>query len=138
MAKQMIRRTAATCALLLGTGGAIAVAAGSASADHGGGGGEVSRSGSCPQGTHWELKTKADDGRLEVELEIDSNRNNQTWTWRLLHNGSVSAHGTSVTKPPSGSFGVERGMVNAAGTDAISFTAHTNSTGESCKGSLNF
>ena len=35
---------------------------------------EVRRSGRCTAGTTWKLKTKPDDGRLEVEVEIDSNR----------------------------------------------------------------
>lgn len=131
-----IRRTAAASLVLLTVGTGVAATAGSASAQGGGGG--VQRVGSCPQGTHWQLKAKGEDGRIEVELEIDSNQSGQSWTWRLLHNGDVSSHGTSVTRSPSGSFEVRRTMVNAAGTDAVGFTAHNAGSGESCKGSLNF
>ena len=40
--------------------------------------GRVQRSGSCATGV-WKLKAKPDDGRLEVEFEIDTNRTGQTW-----------------------------------------------------------
>lgn len=47
------------------------------------GGDEVIRRGSCTGSTDWKLKAKHDDGRLEVEGEVDSNRNGQTWRWRF-------------------------------------------------------
>ena len=37
-------------------------------------GDDVVRRGSCTGSTDWKLKVGADDGRLEVEGEIDSNR----------------------------------------------------------------
>jgi hypothetical protein len=41
-------------------------------------GAEVRSSGDCSATSTWKLKTKADDGRLEVEFEVDSNRVGQT------------------------------------------------------------
>jgi hypothetical protein len=96
----------------------------------------VIRTGLCSAGTDWKLKVKTDDGRLEVEGEIDSNRVGQSWRWVLRHNGSVSARGTSVTTGRSGSFDVERKIVNLAGTDRVVFRATHN--GETCRGVINY
>jgi hypothetical protein len=101
-----------------------------------GGDDDVRRSGHCSANSTWKLKAKPDDGRIEVEGEVDSNRVGQHWTWRILHNGGVSARGTSTTVAPSGSFSVERRVVNAAGTDRIGWRSHNAATGESCSGSL--
>ena len=98
------------------------------------GDGDVVRRGSCSGSTDWKLKAKHDDGRLEIEGEVDSNRNGQTWSWRMLHNGSLSARGRATTHAPSGSFSVERRMVNRAGTDKIVFKARNPRTGELCRG----
>ena len=48
---------------------------------------DVIRRGSCSGSTDWKIKAKPDDGRIEVEAEIDSNRNGQTWRWVLRHEG---------------------------------------------------
>ena len=95
---------------------------------------DVVRRGSCSGSTDWKLKAKHDDGRLEVEGEVDSNRNGQDWRWRMIHNGSVSARGWATTHAPSGSFSVERRMVNRSGTDKIVFKARNPRTGEVCRG----
>jgi uncharacterized membrane protein len=101
-----------------------------------GGGDDVRASGHCSASSTWKLKAKPDDGRLEVEAEVDSNRVGQTWTWRILHNGGVTARGTATTKAPSGSFSVQRRVVNAAGADHIGWRSHNGATGETCSGSL--
>jgi hypothetical protein len=100
------------------------------------GGDEVIRRGSCTGSTDWKLKAKHDDGRLEVEGEVDSNRNGQTWRWRFVHDGSVSARGWATTRGPSGSFDVERRMVNRRGTDTITFRARNPRSGEVCRGTV--
>jgi hypothetical protein len=108
--------------------------------DHGGSrGGDDDRvitTGSCTAGADWKLKVKTDDGRLEVEGEVDSNRAGQTWAWTLRHDGSVSARGTSTTTARSGSFEVERKIVDLAGTDRIAFRATY--AGQTCRGVVNF
>ena len=96
----------------------------------------VIRTGSCSGGAGWKIKVKTDDGRLEVEGEVDSNRAGQTWAWTLRHNGSVSARGTSTTTARSGSFDVERKIVNLAGTDRVVFRATY--AGQTCRGVVNF
>src|SRR4051794_6063401 len=41
----------------------------------------VVRNGSCSANSSWTMKAKPDNGRLQVEAEIDSNRVGQTWHW---------------------------------------------------------
>jgi hypothetical protein len=110
--------------------------------DNGGtrsGGGDddrVIRTGSCSGSADWKLKVKTDDGRLEVEGEIDSNVAGQQWRWTLRHNGSVSDRGTGTTGGRSGSFDVERRIVDLAGTDVVTFRAVRD--GQVCRGVVNY
>lgn len=97
---------------------------------------EVIRVGSCTGRTDWKLKVKTDDGRLEVEGEVDSSRTGQRWRWTLKHNGSVSYRGRATTSGSSGSFDVERTIVDLAGTDRIDFVARRD--GERCSGTVSF
>jgi len=99
---------------------------------------DVIRRGSCAGATDWKLKASPEDGRIEVEGEVDSNRDGQTWRWRIRHNGSLSARGTATTQPPSGSFEVRRVLVDAAGTDTIVFRARNPRTDEVCRGVLRY
>lgn len=99
---------------------------------------DVIRRGSCTGATDWKLKASPEDGRIEVEGEVDSNRDGQTWRWRIRHNGSLSARGTATTQPPSGSFEVRRLLVDAAGTDTIVFRARNPRTDEVCRGVLRY
>ena len=96
----------------------------------------VVRNGSCTAGTDWKIKAKSDDGRIEVEAEIDSNKVGQTWTWKFKHNGIVFAKGQSTTTGPSGSFEVERKPANLAGTDHFVFRAVHPKSGEVCRATV--
>ena len=96
----------------------------------------VIRTGSCSTGAGWKLKVKTDDGRLEVEGEVDTNVAGQQWRWTIRHNGSVSDRGTATTTARSGSFEVERKVVDLAGTDAITFRAVRD--GQVCRGVVNY
>ena len=125
-----LRSTLATAAVLSVTATMLAAAPASANDD------DVIRRGSCSGATHWKVKAGPDDGRIEVEGEVDSNRNGQHWRWRLVHNGSVSARGTRVTTAPSGSFEVRRLLVNVAGQDTIVFRARNVRSGEICRGTV--
>jgi hypothetical protein len=99
---------------------------------------DVERRGSCSGRTEWKVKASPEDGRIEVEGEIDSNRRGQTWNWRLRHDGSLSAKGTRTTKPPSGSFEVRQVVINRAGTDRLVFIARNPRSGEVCRGVLRY
>lgn len=99
---------------------------------------DVIRRGSCSGSTDWKIKASPENGRIEVESEIDSNRNGQTWRWRLVHNGDVSASGSATTRAPSGSFEVRRVVTNLAGTDTLRFRATHPGTGEVCVARVSF
>jgi hypothetical protein len=129
---------AASIALLVGAGPAVAGDGDDDNGGSGGGGGDdrVIRVGSCTGSADWKLKVKTDDGRLEVEGEVDSNQTGQRWAWTIRHNGGVSVRGTSRTTGRSGSFSVERTIVNLPGTDRVVFRAvHA---GQVCRGVINY
>ncbi len=100
--------------------------------------GDVIRRGNCSGSTDWKLKASPEDGRIEVEGEIDSNKNGQSWNWKLKHNGALSAKGSATTKAPSGSFSVRRVMVDISGTDTFVFVATNPANGETCRGTVQF
>jgi hypothetical protein len=123
--------TAATLAALA-TGTTVAFAGGGDRDDDR----EVERTGSCTGGARWELKADEDDGGIEVEGEVDSNRAGQAWAWTLRQNGAVVARGTDTTGGRSGSFDVERHVSDKAGTDRFVFKASYR--GQVCRGSVSF
>ena len=102
------------------------------------GDGDVERRGSCSGSTSGKLKAGPEDGRIEVEGEVDSNVDGQVWKWRLRHNGDRVARGKRTTQPPSGSFEVRRVLVNAGGTDTLVFRARNPRTDEVCRGVLRY
>ena len=112
------------------------VAGGTAPALASGGGGDVRRSGGCTHAAVWKLKAKPDNGRIEVEGEVDSNHGGQVWKWRIFHDGRVSAHGRSRTGPPSGSFSVERRLVNTSRGGSRRLAGRQPWSGERCHGTL--
>jgi hypothetical protein len=79
----------------------------------------IRATGSCSGSAVWKLKAKHDDGRLEVEFEVDSNRVGQTWKVRMRDNGELFFAGERTTQEPSGSFEVERRTADRAGSDVI-------------------
>jgi hypothetical protein len=96
---------------------------------------EVNRSGSCASGV-WKLKVKQDDGGLEVEFEVDTNRRGQTWQVRVSDNGTRVFSGQRTTQGRSGSFSVERKTANRAGTDVIRARAKRGDT--TCVGVIRY
>ena len=90
------------------------------------------RAGSCSGSSDWKIKAGPDDGRMDLEAEIDSNRNGQTWRWTLKRDGRVADTGRSITRGPSGSFQVHRPTANPAGRDTFTFRAVHRATGEVC------
>jgi hypothetical protein len=99
---------------------------------------DVTKRGGCSGSSDWKLKASPDDGRIEVEGEVDTNKVGQSWNWRIVHNGTVSAKGTKSTVAPSGSFEVRRVLVDVKGDDNIVFRATNQASGETCRGALTF
>ena len=100
--------------------------------------GDIIKRGNCSGRADWKLKASPENGRIEVEGEVDSNRVGQKWSWKIKHNGSLSASGTKTTVAPSGSFEVRRVLVNVRGADDILFKARNVKSGQVCRGALTF
>jgi hypothetical protein len=96
--------------------------------------GDVIRRGSCSGASDWKLKLSPEDGRLEVEFQVDQNRVGDTWRVVMRRNGNVFFRGQRVTRGPSGSFEVRRVISNPAGEDRIRARAVNLSTDEVCRG----
>jgi hypothetical protein len=94
-------------------------------------------SGACSAASHWKVKAKPDSGRMELELEIDSNRNGQRWTVRITDNRRLILAGTKVTHAPSGSFDVRKLTANRPGVDHFVAVARNLRTNETCVARVN-
>jgi hypothetical protein len=92
--------------------------------------GDVLRAGTCTQASTSKLKLGREDGGIEVEFEVDQNRNGVRWKVVVVRNGSVVASRTRVTRGPSGSFELELVTRNVSGTDR--FVARATRAGETC------
>ncbi len=98
--------------------------------------GDVIRRGSCSGASDWKLKLSPEDGRIEVEYEVDSNRVGQTWRVRIVREGTVLFNGSRTTRGASGSFEVRIVARNTAGDDM--FNARATHGSETCRGSATF
>ena len=116
-------------ALLLGTT-LVAAAAGPVLAKDG----DVIRRGACSGVSDWKLKLSEEDGRIEVEYEVDQNRVGDVWRVRIRHDGDLVFAGRRATRAPSGSFSVRIVQRNRAGDDVFRARAETLRTGEVCGG----
>ena len=76
--------------------------------------GRVVKRGSCSDGSTWKLKVQPDDARLEVEFEVDQNRNGVPWKVALRRDGALVASGTWTTRAPSGSFSFEKSAISCS------------------------
>jgi hypothetical protein len=100
--------------------------------------GDVIRTGSCSNSSDWKLKFSPEDGKIEVEFEVDTPRVGQSWNVTLKKNGATFFQGMRTTQAPSGSFTVRRVVSNPAGTDNFVGRAVNQATGEVCRGTASF
>ena len=87
--------------------------------------------GDCSQQSTSKLKLTREDRGIEVEFEVDQNKNGVPWTVTLSRNGNVLTSFTATTHAPSGSFEVRRVIAGRLGADRITVTA-TEASGETC------
>jgi hypothetical protein len=118
----MKRTIGVTMAALVG---AAAVASGAGAKDR-----DVEVAGTCTGATRAELDLSDEDGGIEVEFEVDQNRNGVRWTVALYRNGSFVGRRVRVTRGPSGSF--EARFVTRNGPGADRFVARASRAGERC------
>ena len=85
-------------AATLAISGAALTAAPIASAK---GGDPVRVRGACTQHSTAKLKLSPEDSRIEVEFEVDQNRNGVPWKVTLRQNGSLVASTTQPPTPPA-------------------------------------
>lgn len=97
--------------------------------------GDVVKTGPCSARSDWKLKLGMEDGRIEVQFEVDENVSGDAWRVRMVHDGDVFFRGTRTTGGASGSFEIRRLVNDGTGTDTIVGRAVNLSTGEVCRGS---
>ena len=97
---------------------------------------EVRAVGSCTKSSTSKIKLSEENGRIEVEFEVDQNRNGVRWSIALRQNGQVVRRLVRVTRGPSGSFEARVVLSNRPGADSIAATASRR--GESCNAAATF
>jgi hypothetical protein len=85
--------------------------------------------GVCTKSSTAKLKLAREDSRIQVEFEVDQNRNGVHWKVTLRRNGSLVTSTTATTHAPSGSFSLHRLIPGAHGTVVA---VATRSSGERC------
>jgi hypothetical protein len=96
--------------------------------------GDVIRRGACSRNSDWKLKLSEENGRIEVEYEVDQNVVGDVWRVRIRHNGDLVFAGRRTTRGTSGSFQVRILLRNRAGDDVVRGRAVNLRTGEACGG----
>ena len=99
--------------------------------------GDVRVAGKCTKSSTSKLKLSEENGRIEVEFEVDQNRNGVRWKVAIFQNGSRIARMTRVTRPPSGSFEARVLAANRPGADTFRARA-TSPSGEVCTARASF
>ena len=88
----------------------------------------------CSGPSDLKLKLSPENGRIEVEFEVDQNVVGDSWRVVLRHDGERFFRGVRVTEAPSGSFEVRRVVDNNQGDDLVQAKARNLSTDELCRG----
>jgi hypothetical protein len=99
--------------------------------------GDIRVRGTCSKASISKLKLSDEDGRIEVEFEVDQNRNGVRWTVTIAQNGTRIARMARVTRGPSGSFEARIVRPNGPGTDTFAARA-TSPSGEVCTARASF
>lgn len=99
--------------------------------------GDVRVAGTCSKASTSKLKLSEENGRIEVEFEVDQNRNGVRWTVVLNQNGKRLVRMTRMTKAPSGSFEARILAPNRSGADTFAAKA-TSPSGEACTARASF
>ena len=129
MKRERVKRLVAACAVCA----AALVGAQATSAKDG----DVLVRGTCTKASASKLKLSEEDGRIEVEFEVDQNRNGVRWTVVLRRPSTVLLRTTRVTRAPSGSFELRRVVADLVGRDRVSVRA-TSPSGEVCRATAAF
>jgi hypothetical protein len=99
--------------------------------------GDIRVAGVCSKSATSKLKLSEEDGGIEVEFEVDQNRNGVRWRVALSQNGRQVGSRVRVTRAPSGSFEARFVAGNRAGADRFVARA-TSPSGEVCTARASF
>ena len=99
--------------------------------------GDVRVAGACTKASTSKIKLSEENGRIEVEFEVDQNRNGVRWVVAISHTGARVARMARVTRPPSGSFEARILAADRPGRDVFVARATTRS-GEICTARASF
>ncbi len=99
--------------------------------------GDIRVRGKCTKASTSKLKLSEEDGRIEVEFEVDQNRNGVRWNVVITQNGKRAARMSRVTKAPSGSFEARIVAPNTSGKDVFRARA-TSPSGVVCTAQASF
>jgi hypothetical protein len=132
MPTRTLGRRTALITTLLASAVLVAAPLGTAAKD-----GDIIQTGNCSASTDWKLKLSPENGRIEVEFEVDQNRNGQTWDVKLKKNGTSFWSGQRTTQAPSGSFDARR-VVSGGSGDRFTGIATNPRSGEVCRGTATF
>lgn len=124
----MRRRTLATTGAALAALAMAGVPAALADDDR-----DVERTARCSMGSTIDLDLSPEDGRVEVEIEVDENRVGSTWSVVANRNGTRFLNRTAVTRAPSGSFEVRRVVAPGSPRTRVAAVARRAATGEVCR-----
>ena len=98
---------------------------------------DVRVAGTCTTSSTSKLKLSPENGRIEVEFEVDQNRNGVAWRVQLFRNGVRVTSTTATTRGPSGSFEARR-VVSRAGSPTRIRAVATRASGERCTARASF
>jgi 2-methylaconitate cis-trans-isomerase PrpF len=129
--RTLVVRRLTSCVLVAAAAALVAIPATSAKD------GDVLVRGTCTKASSSKLKLIPEDGRIEVEFEVDQNRNGVRWTVSLRRPTRVVFRGTRSTRAPSGSFELRRVVGDTAGSDRLTARA-TSPSGEVCRATATF
>jgi hypothetical protein len=97
----------------------------------------VARQGTCSGQADWKLKVAPENGRLQVEFEVQHATPGDHWHVRIKENGSPLLSSGKVVRA-DGSFDVKHRANNTSGPDRFVARATNASSGESCLGTVTF
>jgi hypothetical protein len=123
----MRRAVLATAAVAAALAFPVAASAGRVDDD------EVRVRGACSPGRAAELRVRADDGTLRVELRVVSRRAGEAWSVILLHERRIVAR-VRATTSSGGALRVRRSLPDLFGTDTVVARA-AGPSGATCRAS---
>ena len=129
----MSRLSTAALAVTLAAASAIVTAPGALAKD-----GDLRVKGTCTSAATSKLKLSADDRGIEVEFEVDQNRNGIPWKVTLRRNGTFVSATTATTRAPSGSFSVRRVVRDSPGSMDRIVAVAKSSSGAICRAAASF